>query len=44
VELGRFVAQEMEANGGKLYITKDSGVFEADGIRRLEFDAGGGVS
>jgi len=35
VELAKFVAQELEANKGKFYITKDSGLFEANSIVQL---------
>lgn len=31
LELARFVEQALKANGGRLYITKDSGVFAASG-------------
>jgi len=27
--LGEFVSQELRANGGKIHITKDSGLFKA---------------
>lgn len=32
LDLAEFVAQELKANDGKFYITKDSGVFESNGI------------
>ena len=32
LDLAEFVAQELKVNDGKFYITKDSGVFESNGI------------
>ena len=38
-DLIRFVESELQSNGGKLHITKDSGVFESTG--KLKTSAGG---